>query len=131
MRRGKKRIIMTLEIIALVAVVVAMGSFGQILMKQGLTNLGGLKITEILSQRLLTVLSEWHVMAGVLLYAGSAILWLTILSKVDVSFAYPLIALGYIVTAILARFYFNENITIVRWLGILLIVGGVFMVTRS
>lgn len=131
MRRGKKKIFMTLEIIALVAVVVAMGSFGQILMKQGLTNLGGLKITEILSQRIVTVLTEWHVLAGVLLYAGSAILWLTILSKVDVSFAYPLIALGYIVTAILAKFYFNENITLIRWFGILLIIGGVFMVSRS
>ena len=122
---------MALEVLALVGIVVAMSSSGQIFMKKGLTNLGGLKISEIFSTRLVTVLTEWYVLAGVLLYAASAIVWLTVLSKVDVSFAYPLISLGYILTAFLARIYFNESISAIRWLGILLIIGGVFLVTRS
>jgi drug/metabolite transporter (DMT)-like permease len=67
----------------------------------------------------------------------ASVLYLVALSKAEVSYVYPLIALGYVVTALLAKFYFpligvqSENIGLIRWFGILLILGGVFLVTRS
>jgi len=125
---GKRKLIETL---VLILVCVMMASFGQVYMKLGLTNVGGIGLSDLLSQRLFSVLFEEHVFIGIGLYAFSAILWLVVLSGSELSFAYPLVALGYLVTAFLSRYYFGENINIVRWLGILLILGGVFLISKS
>jgi len=59
------------------------------------------------------------VMAGILCYVMSVIVWLMVLSRVDVSYAYPLLSAGYIVTAFAGRFFFDEVLGPVRWAGIL------------
>lgn len=53
------------------------------------------------------------------------------MSTPDVSFMYPLLSLGYIVTAILAFVFIGENITLLRWAGIVVIIAGCFMITKS
>lgn len=125
------------DVIILILICVLMGSFGQIYMKKGLKESGGLQLNQILSWRFFTTVFQPHVFIGLALYIGASVLWLVVLSKADVSFAYPLIALGYVVTAILARIYFpiigleSENISLMRWMGIMLILGGVALVTRT
>lgn len=120
-----------IDVIAIVGVCVVLGSFGQILIKMGLTETGGIEISELLSTKFLTTVFQKYVFIGVMLYFLSTALWFVALSKAEVSYVYPLISMGYILTAFLARFFFNENIPLVRWFGILLIIGGVFLVTRS
>jgi drug/metabolite transporter (DMT)-like permease len=127
MARGRKMY----EFIALILICVAIGSFGQIYMKKGLMNLGGIDLKEILTTKIFSTVFEKNVFTGISLYVIATLLWLVILSKAELSFAYPMIALGYVITAFLARIYFNENITLVRWFGILLILGGVFLTSRS
>jgi drug/metabolite transporter (DMT)-like permease len=61
----------------------------------------------------------------------SAASWLVILSRVELSYAYPLISIGYILVMILSKYLFNETLTGYRIAGTLLICGGVFMITRS
>jgi drug/metabolite transporter (DMT)-like permease len=119
-----------IELIALVLACVLMASFGQIYMKKGLKE-KPLDLKEILSTKIFSTVFEPNVFLGLTLYVISAIVWLTILSKADVSYVYPMIALGYIVTAFLARLYFNESITTLRWIGMLLILGGVFLIAKS
>ncbi len=124
-------------VLSLVVICVIMGGFGQIYMKKGLKNTGGIELNEILSKKLISTFLEKNVLLGLILYIFASVLWLVVLSKAEVSYVYPLIALGYIVTAVLAKFYFpmiglpSENITTIRWFGILIILGGVFLVTRS
>jgi len=120
-----------IDVIVLILICVIMGSFGQIYMKKGLKNLGGISLNEILSVKLFSTVFEIDVFTGLLLYGIATLLWLTVISRADLSFAYPLIALGYVVTAFLARIYFNENITLMRWLGILLVLGGVFLISKT
>ena len=54
-----------------------------------------------------------------------------ILSRVEVSFAYPFVSLGFVFVAIIGYFLFNENVTFARIIGISLICIGVFFVSKS
>ncbi len=71
------------------------------------------------------------IIAGLLLYVVSVIVWLLVLSRVDVSFAYPLLSVGYIVNAVAGYYLFQENLSVTRVSGILIIIVGVYFVTRS
>jgi drug/metabolite transporter (DMT)-like permease len=53
------------------------------------------------------------------------------MSSLEVSYMYPLLSLGYVVTAALAFIFIGENITLLRWAGIVLILSGCFLITRS
>lgn len=68
---------------------------------------------------------------GIGLYILSVAVWLLVLSRVDVSFAYPMLSVGYIVNAVAAHFLFAENLSFTRIGGILMIVGGVCLIARS
>lgn len=117
--------------ILLVLISVTLGAFGQIYIKKGLNELGGFTLNDILSKKIIYTFLNPSVFFGLLLYVIATVAWFVVLSMSDVSFVYPFVAIGYIITAILARFYFNENITITRWFAILIIVGGVFLLMRS
>jgi multidrug transporter EmrE-like cation transporter len=71
------------------------------------------------------------VLAGLLCYVISVVVWLLVLSRVEVSFAYPLLSVGYIVNAVAGYYLFQENLSITRITGILIICAGVYLVTRS
>lgn len=68
---------------------------------------------------------------GIGLYVLSVVVWLLVLSRVDVSFAYPMLSVGYIVNAIAAYYLFGEDLSVMRVSGILVIVAGVYLITRS
>lgn len=61
----------------------------------------------------------------------SVIVWLLVLSRVEVSFAYPLLSVGYIVSAVAGYYLFQENLSMTRITGILIICAVVYLVTRS
>jgi uncharacterized membrane protein len=58
-------------------------------------------------------------------------MYLTLLTRADVSQILPLTALDYIVVAVLAQVFLAEPVTGARWLGIGLIVAGVALVSRT
>lgn len=127
-KKGLKKMYLGLTI---VFICVLFGAAGQIMLKNGITKLGGLELSEIFSLRLFTVLFNPWIFFGIALYAVSMILWLVALSSLDVSFIYPLISIGYIVTAVFAMIFLKEQVGILRWMGIFLIVGGSFLILRS
>ena len=71
------------------------------------------------------------VLAGLTAYVVSVVVWLLVLSRVDVSFAYPMLSVGYIVNAIAAYYLFAEDLSPVRITGIVVITAGVFLISRS
>lgn len=119
-----------INIILLILVSVVLGAFGQISMKKGLKN-KPIQINELVSLKFFSTVFEPNVFLGVVLYIVATLIWLVVLSNAEVSQVYPLIALGYIVTAVFARIYLGENISFLRWLGIILIVAGAVLVVRS
>jgi multidrug transporter EmrE-like cation transporter len=70
------------------------------------------------------------VMGGFVLYGLSAVVWLAVLARWDVSKAYPLVGGGFVFTALIG-FLIGEVVSIQRWMGIALICLGVVLVSKS
>jgi drug/metabolite transporter (DMT)-like permease len=71
------------------------------------------------------------VILGILCLAGFFYSYLTALSWADLTFVLPATAFGYVVTAVLSKYFLHESISMLRWTGVLLIAGGVGLVTRG
>lgn len=71
------------------------------------------------------------VILGFLSYLISAASWLIALSRMDLSFAYPMISVGYIIVVILSKLIFDEPVTTLRIAGTLFVCFGVFLLLRS
>ncbi|NIA08728.1 MAG: EamA family transporter [Nitrospiraceae bacterium] len=101
-------------------------------LKQGMRQIGNFafSIENILPIGIKVALNPFVIFA-IFCYVVSVVVWLLVLSRVDVSYAYPLLSLGYIVTAFAGRLFFGEVLGPVRWTGILIICLGVYLITRS
>ncbi len=71
------------------------------------------------------------ILGGLACYAISVVVWIVALSRVEVSIAYPMLSIGYVVNAALAWWLFGEQLNAQRWLGIAVIIVGVVLVGRS
>jgi len=120
-----------MEVIVLVLISVILGVLGQLSLKQGMKNIGNFEVKDFLSSRIFELVAEKFVVIGIVLYAIATLLWLVVLSKAELSFAYPMLAIGYILIAIFSKIFFGENVTFVRFFGILLISMGVFLLLKS
>jgi len=74
-----------------------------------------------------SILTNKFVFAGFCLYGLGAIVWLAVLSKWDVSKAYPLVGLGFVLTVLVGALA-GEQVTVARSAGVALICAGVFLV---
>ena len=117
----------------LVFICVIGASIGQIAMKQGMNQVGEIGgIRQLLNFRtLLEIFTNKYVLCGLVCYGAISILWLGALSTLNVSFMYPLLSLAYVVTAVVALVFLKESITLWQWAGILLVVGGCLLITRT
>jgi len=77
------------------------------------------------------VMTNLYVIAGLICYVISVIVWLLVLSRMEVSIAYPMVSIGYIVNAFAAYYLFAEDLTLTKVLGIGIIIIGVFLVART
>jgi multidrug transporter EmrE-like cation transporter len=117
-----------MDVLILILTCVIIGVFGQLLMKKGMNSIGNVDLKELFSQRIFSIVFQRYVFIGIALYILASIIWLAVLSKAELSFAYPLIGIGYIFTSILAWLFFGEKLTLIRVLGILLICSGVYLI---
>jgi len=74
---------------------------------------------------------EPHIAGGVACYVVSLVVWIMGLSRIEVSIAYPMLSIGYVLNAAAAWYLFGESLTAQKLLGIAFIVAGVFLVARS
>jgi multidrug transporter EmrE-like cation transporter len=75
--------------------------------------------------------TEPHIIGGLGCYVISVIVWILALSRVEVSIAYPMLSIGYVVNALAAWYLFGEAVTLTRLAGIGIIIIGVYIVARS
>ena len=106
--------------LGLIAVSVALGSAGQILLKAGAAELEGQGPLSTVG----SALTDPLVLGGLIAYAVSSVLWLLVLSRVDLSVAYPMAAASYVIV-VTAGALRGESVSWVRWLGVAFIVVGV------
>jgi multidrug transporter EmrE-like cation transporter len=74
---------------------------------------------------------DYHIIGGLFLYVVSVVVWILALSRVQVSIAYPMLSIGYIVNALVAWWWLGEDLNPMRIAGIGVLILGVFMVARS
>ena len=75
--------------------------------------------------------TEPHIMGGLAFYVISVVVWIMALSRVEVSIAYPMLSIGYVVNAMAAWWLFGEAVSLTRLAGIGVIIIGVYIVSRS
>ena len=74
--------------------------------------------------------TPWFIL-GMACYAVSIGAWLIVLAKTEVSAAYPLLSIGYVITAIVGALFLGEHVTLTRIAGIGLICGGLTLIAQS
>jgi drug/metabolite transporter (DMT)-like permease len=115
-------------LLALISIMLLSG--GQTAIKYGLNAIGGVDLSEGIGGLFRLLQTPW-VIVGFVLYGFSAVIWLDVLSKLDFSLAFPLVALTYVFTLLIGRFFFGETVGWERILGVVFIIIGVIFLVRS
>ena len=111
---------------------VTLNAVAQLLLKAGTNSIGtfAYNFSNILPIGL-KLATEPHIIGGLVCYGISVVVWIMVLSRVEVGVAYPMLSFGYIVTALAAWWIFGETLSLERMVGIGVIIFGVFLITRS
>jgi uncharacterized membrane protein len=106
---------------------IIISAIAQIILKSGI---GSTAVAGSLSGFFFKTLTSPGVILGLSLYGLGALLWLIVLSREDVSFAFPLVSFAYVLAIILSAIFLKEHITIGRIIGSALIMAGIFVIAR-
>ena len=79
----------------------------------------------------LRLATEPHIAGALFCYGLSVVIWILALSRVQVSIAYPLLSMGYVVNAVAAWWFFNETFNPAKVAGIGVIILGVIIISRA
>lgn len=106
---------------------------GQVVLKIGVSNptltaaLGSGNTLQFFGRAALSPI----ILTGLILYGASAALWLLVLARAEISYALPLVSLGFIFSALYAHYALDESLGLLRIGGIALIILGVTFVASS
>ena len=115
-------------------IAISLGILGQISLKYGmkhstLANSSGLGGAGLVANLLHAFLSP-YVLLGIACYALSTCFYLIVISRWQLSYAYPLIAISYVGVVLLSRPIFKEAVTAPQWIGICLMCTGFIIIAR-
>jgi len=119
-------------VLSLILLDVVLNVVGQLSLKFGMSKMGNFSVSlPSLASVFARAAVNPYIILGVLCYGTGFLVWLIVLAKAEVSYAYPMISLGYVFTAILAWQLLGEHVTVFRFMGILVTCLGVFIIARS
>jgi multidrug transporter EmrE-like cation transporter len=113
-------------------IAILMSTSGELLLKRGMSMVGVLSFTP--SEFLPTLIRAFtnpFVLAGFALIFGGSIFWLAVISRVDLSWAYPMLSLGYVLVVATSWLLLREQVSPLRLIGVFVICFGVYLVSRS
>ena len=110
---------------------VFLNAAAQLFLKNGSEVLNDPNIYENIFSLSTKVFFNPSIISGLACYAISILLWIYALSKVEVSIAYPMISIGFIVNAIAAWYLFSEPLGLFKLIGIFFIIIGVIFISRG
>jgi multidrug transporter EmrE-like cation transporter len=121
------------QIVSMIIISILLSSTAQLLLKYGASSPSIQKA--IYSHSILNLfyamISTPQIILGLVCFGVSLILWIVILSRTDVSYAYPFVALGICLTILAGWFFFNESLSLLRIIGVVIVVAGVITVANS
>ena len=107
------------------------GVAGQTVIKLGVSQPGAAEAVAGFLPLVGMILRSPLVLLGLVLYGLGALAWIAVLARVDLSVAYPFLALNFILVTFSSYFLLGEEVPTLRWLGVLVICSGIFLVARS
>lgn len=124
--------IFLLKVIALVIIKDTIESFGDVFFKMGAlsTGINNVTIANVLEFTSRITSNPW-LWIGIIFYLANFFLWMALLSRVDLSVAFPMSSFTYIIVPILAIVFLREKVHLIRWAGILFIIIGVSLAGRA
>lgn len=121
-------------LIAMILLSVALAAIAQLALKQGMNQVNAELAPGSFSLNgasLRALVSEPFVWGGLMLFGLSALVWLVVLSRASLSFAYPFAALTYVMILLFDHFVLDEQVPALRWGGVAFIAIGIFLVSRT
>lgn len=105
---------------------------GQLLLKKGLLQVGrlGTGPSEMLAF-FGKAFTNPYVLLALTLVVGASLAWIAAVSRTELSRAYPVMGITYVLVPVFSVLFFRENLGYMGWLGTILVFGGVFLVLRS
>ncbi len=118
--------------IPLVLLCMVLNAAAQLLLKETMNKIGGFTFAfhNIIPIGLKVAFNPYF-LAGLTAYILSMCAWLLVLSRLDVTIAYPLTSIGFILVAFAGAFFYNEPLTMTRIAGIVVIIGGIYLLTKA
>ena len=118
-------------VFVLVAVVISV--LGQLSLKVGMNQVGAIDAESLTRpmETLIQVFSTPPVWLGLSCYGVSAVLWLVVLSRLDLSYAYLMLASMYVLIPLISWLFLGEQVPPMRWVRMVVVVLGVVIVARS
>lgn len=113
---------------------VFMSASAQVLLKVGALRIPSERFTGVNNETALAVLSvlfSKYIFIGLVIYVFSAGMWIWVLTKVDISLAYPFISLSFIITFGFGVTLFQEPLTAMKFFGTVIIMVGCVMIAKS
>lgn len=119
--------------IALIFTCIAIGVAGQLLLKSGMTKIG--RIDSVVLANPVPVLGKLVtspiILLAISLYIVGTLLWLVVLSRENLSFAYPMLGFSYVLIVLISKVLLGEPVTLMRLAGAATISLGVVLITKS
>jgi drug/metabolite transporter (DMT)-like permease len=118
--------------IFLIVASVSLNAGAQIIMRKAMLQIGEINLENKSALSYLPqLIGNIFLWASFLCYGLSILIWIIVLSKVEVSYAYAFSSLGYILVTILGVLLLHEQISVLRIVGILVVCIGIILVARS
>lgn len=120
-------------IVVMFTLSILFGAVGALLMKVGAGQIGTIQLDSVQAVLgfVVKMLTNVTILGGMAMYFMSAAMWLYLLTKLEVSVVQPILALTYVATPILAIVFIGEHVPPLRWVGVLVIILGVYIVART
>ena len=123
---------MTITTFGFIFTGICLNALAQLLLKAGTNAVGAIHLTaQNWLPTAVKLATQVPIIGGLTCYVLSVVVWIIGLSRVDVTVAYPMLSLGYIINALGAWYYLGELVSAQRLLAIAVILVGVALLARS
>jgi multidrug transporter EmrE-like cation transporter len=121
------------QALLLAVISILLSAAAQVVLKLGMTRLvsSGAAHSTNTAQLIIAALASPIVWLGLFTYGASAMAWLGVLARLDLSLAYPFVALGFVLTCFFGVLMFHEPLGALKLTGVTLVVIGVLLVGLS
>ena len=120
------------QAIVLLLIAISFSVAGEIMLKHGMNNVGVFSMQpDLLVGSLVRSFTNPFVVGGFAVIFTGSIFWLSVISRVPLSFAYPMLSLSYVIGVFAAWLILGEELSLTKLAGVGIIVVGVYVVSRS